>query len=180
MALRRPGYGCSGALAHFEQASLQQHYVLQRTSYNHPSIEKYSTGGLISFRTITVAGRDGEAVMIAAYMGMPRANCVVNHPTHGGLVTEFDLNQKVFAEAFTKKPYSAIFTEHPETGAQVAGEGLEVWPEIEELSLRAHKAFPGIFAIGLDIVYTRDAYVCKFLELLRSERAEGRPLGELL
>ncbi len=170
--------------------------------YNHPSIEQFSSGGLITFRVITVADRDGVAEVIAAYMEMPMGNKVANHAGYGGLVVEFDLKKQEFLEVFAKKPVPSVFTKHPETGALVTGENLDVWPALSELSVQAHRAFPGVFAIGWDVVYTEDgamllegntrwgsrlaffvgrnAYVRKYLELLRDEQAQGNPLRKLL
>ncbi|WP_158279826.1 sugar-transfer associated ATP-grasp domain-containing protein [Coraliomargarita sinensis] len=141
---------------HAIELSRKDIYVLQEMLSNHPSIECFSEGGLITFRVVTIGGYEKEPEILAAYMSVPMGNAIANHEKYGGLRIEIDLQTNRLKKAFAKQPRPAIYTTHPVTGVQIEGARIEEWSGIAKLASRAQRAFPGVFLIGWDVALAPD------------------------
>lgn len=150
-----------GALKkHFEAASIKESYLLQEAAFNHDSISQFSTGGLVTFRIVTIlCPGDAEPEISSNYMVMPIGRSATNHGSQGGIVVQMDLETKIFFSAYKRFPLFMKHAKQPETGVEIKGFELEDWPKLRELAVAGHKAFPDIFAIGWDLALTTNGPV---------------------
>ena len=187
---------------HFKNESLREKYILQKEAHNHPVLSGFSTGGLISFRIMTLLGLREEAEAVALYMSMPVDDLIANNGVRGGIMAQMNLETRRFDFGIKRVPRWEVFTHHPEAGGKIEGWLFEHWPEMRALAKRAHLAFPEIFGIGWDLALTPDGpliiegntqwgigaevfygqtgYIERYLEVLEKEREAGGWLGTLI
>jgi hypothetical protein len=187
-------------IKHFKETSKKETFVLQEAAYNHKALENLSTGGLVTFRVMTVLGLEAETMK--CYIVMPRGKTPANHGTYGGIVATVNLETNRIYRSFSRLPILEKQPKHPETGGQIEGREFKEWPELEALALKAHKCFPEIFSIGWDLALTtkgpqivegntqwgamagfiigRSSYPRRYLDVLHKAKEIGDPLGNLV
>jgi hypothetical protein len=143
-------------IAHFQETSKNDTYILQKQVTNHQSLAAFSQGAVITFRIMTVIGADKKLKTIAAYASIPYGTPVVNHGIYGGIVVRIDHNTGVFDAAYSIVPPADNITHHAKTGAKIEGYQLNEWPELEALAKTGHSYFPESYTIGWDLVLTAD------------------------
>jgi hypothetical protein len=148
-------YDEHGLKTYFAEASFGETFILQEAAVNHPEVQPFSPGPLVTFRVMSVVGEEGIEIM-GSYMVMPFSNTVANHGSYGGLVAEMDIRTGRLFPAFKRLPVLQQLEHHPQTGGRIAGEVIQQWPVLEALAKRAHGHFADIFTIGWDLALTPD------------------------
>lgn len=161
-----------GLRAYLKEAAQKETFILQEAAVNHSEIVQFSTGGLITFRVVTVVRDNSDIEILSTDMVMPFGAAAANHGSHGGILSRLDARSATLGIAYKRLPVLMKHTHHPETGAKIEGVKLTVWPQLESLAIRAHKCFPDIFSIGWDLAVTPNGPV-----IVEANTQYGAPLG---
>jgi hypothetical protein len=83
-------------------------------------------------------------------------NTVVDNFHAGGIAAKVDLHSGMLGPATDLGVHAAIgwCERHPDTGAQIHGRILPLWPQVLEVVQRAHAAFSDRVVIGWDVAVT--------------------------
>ena len=129
--------------------------LVQPRVVNHPSIADLSTGALVTVRIMTCRNEQGEIEVTNAVLRRARkGNTVVDNFHAGGIAAKVDLHSGELGRA-TDQGISATTgwcNTHPDTGAQILGRRLPLWPEALDLVQRAHAVFSDrIYSDGMSL-----------------------------
>ncbi len=141
-------------LDYFAVQSKATPYILQEAATNHTAMHPYSSTGIVTFRVGTILDSNNKAKVFNCHMVMPWKDSFANHGTYGGFNAMMHLKTHSFQCAIKRLPELTLLQEHPVTHAAIEGAKLSIFPELEELALRAHEKIPQVRSIGWDIAYT--------------------------
>lgn len=187
---------------HFKEASKSGDYILEEAAFNHPLLEDFSTGALITFRVMSIIGLDKEVEIVGCTAIIPFGNTPANHGSYGGMLTQLNLETHRFGAVVKRLPELQKMSHQPETGDKIEGFYFEEWPLLKDLTEKAHRAFHHTFCIGWDLALTRNGpqiiegntrggllpgiilgktnFCRRHLELQEKIKAEGEILGSLV
>ncbi len=136
-----------------EQSKLRK-IVVQRTARNHRDMASLTNGALATIRIVTCRAPSGAFDMLPPVIRMPCGRSVVDNFNNGGIVAPLDRDDGILTgPAIQRDTATAVktLTVHPDTGVPLQGFAVPRWPEVVELALRAHKAFPTLVFVCWDI-----------------------------
>jgi len=114
-------------------------------------------GGIRYHENVSISEVAALAMLMTfkcSLMAMPLGGHYANHASQGGFKAEMNLETFDLDVGIAVSPNFKPYETHPETGKAIAGSRLEIWPELEALVLKAHRAVPQVKSIGWDIAYT--------------------------
>jgi len=163
-------------------------YIVQPRLVNHRDIRDLSNGGaLATVRVMTCRNERGEYEVTNAAFRMAQGNNVVVDNFHaGGILAKVDIGTGVLGRAtdgaMALGPGTGWCERHPQTGGQILGRRLPLWPQVLDLARRAHAtAFSDQVVIGWDIAILDDGPRLiegnKGPDLDLVQRSHGGPLG---
>lgn len=164
--------------------SLKDDFLVQPRLANHPALDDISNGALATVRLLTCRNEKGQAEAAAAAFRMAIGNSVVDNFHQGGLATEVDLDTGVIgiASDIGFRPDVGWRDTHPVSNARFAGRTLPHWPEVVDLAVKAHEAFPQRIVVGWDVAMLPDGAMIiegnGKPDLDIHQRAGRRPMGE--
>jgi putative polysaccharide biosynthesis protein len=161
--------------------------IVQPRLLNHGDIRDLSNGALTTVRVMTCRNERGEhEVTNAAFRMAQGANTVVDNFHAGGILAKVDIGTGVLGRAtdgaMALGPGTGWCERHPDTGGQILGRRLPLWPQVLDLARRAHAtAFADHVVIGWDIAILDDGPRLvegnKGPDLDLVQRSHGEPLG---
>jgi len=161
--------------------------IVQPRLMNHRDLADLSNGALTTVRVMTCRNERGEyEVTNAAFRMAQGDNTVVDNFHAGGILAKVDLRTGVLGRAtdgaMALGPGTGWCERHPQTGGQILGRRLPLWPEVLDLARRAHAtAFSDHVLIGWDIAILDDGPRLvegnKGPDLDLVQRSHGEPLG---
>jgi len=178
-------YTLDEALAHLVQVSAGERMLVQPWLRNHPEIADFAQDSLITFRVVTCLDERNHPEVVLA---MLRVLAKLEHRWSGALDEEYaapiDLASGRLGlftgDNMTTSPLR--YERHPITGCQVKDRLVRQWPEIRDLGLAAHRAFPHRTLIGWDIALTPDGPSLlegnSNLDVMFLQRVHDLPAGE--
>lgn len=102
--------------------------------------------------------KDGQAVVLFAFMRTGQGSSVVDNGGAGGLVAAVDIDTGiVYSPGTTEGLMSALV--HPDTGKQILGFRVPRWEELKELVLRLALVVPQLQYGSWDLALTDDGWV---------------------
>ena len=151
--------GMDELLRHLASLSVKRDYIVQPRLANHPDLIDVNNGALATVRIVTCRNEAGgiEATDAAFRMAIGKNNTVDNFHA-GGIAAAVDLETGRLGPASNMglKPGVGWRTVHPDSGAAIEGRILPLWPQVVDLALRAHAAFPQRVVVGWDIAILPD------------------------
>ena len=146
--------GMEELLRHLAGLSAKRDYIVQPRVANHADVADVNNGALATVRIVTCRNEAGgfEATDAAFRMAIGK-NSTVDNFHAGGIAAAVDMQTGRLGPASNMglKPGVGWRTDHPDTGAPIEGRILPLWPEVIDLALRAHEAFPDRVVVGWDI-----------------------------
>lgn len=140
---RVPEYGGSGSI------------VLQERVSNHSSILGALTmGGLATIRVVTCRTPTGSFDLLPPVIRMPVGNAIADNIAQGGVAAPIDVaSGRISGPAIRKDKRigASSHSTHPSTGMVLEGFPIPFLQDVIELTLTAHKAFPGVYSVGWDV-----------------------------
>jgi len=162
-------------------------YIVQPRLVNHRDIADLSNGALTTVRVMTCRNERGDyEVTNAAFRMAQGANTVVDNFHAGGILAKADIGTGVLGRAtdgaLALGPGTGWCERHPDTGGQILGRRLPLWPQVVDLVRRAHAtAFSDHVVIGWDVAILDDGPRLvegnKGPDLDLVQRSHGEPLG---
>ena len=162
-------------------------YIVQPRLVNHRDIQDLSNGALTTVRVMTCRNeRDEYEVTNAAFRMAQGDNTVVDNFHAGGILAKVNIRTGELGRAtdgaLALGPGTGWCERHPDTGGQIRGRILPLWPEILDLVRRAHgTAFSDHVVIGWDVAILDDGPRLvegnKGPDLDLVQRSHGEPLG---
>jgi hypothetical protein len=141
-------------LKHLAGLSVTRDYIVQPRVANHPDLADVNNGALATVRIVTCRNEAGgfEATDAAFRMAIGTNNTVDNFHA-GGIAAAVDMQTGRLGPASNMglKPDVGWRTVHPNSGAKIEGRVLPLWPQVIDLAIRAHAAFPDRVIVGWDI-----------------------------
>jgi hypothetical protein len=141
-------------LRHLASLSRERDYIVQPRVVNHPELTNLNNGALATVRIITCRNERAnfEATDAAFRMAIGQNNTVDNFHA-GGIAAAIDLQTGRLGQASNMglKPGVGWRQFHPNTGAAIEGRILPLWPQVIDLAVQAHAAFPDRVVVGWDI-----------------------------
>lgn len=128
-------------------------YLVQPRLRNHRSLEDLSNGSVIVFRIPTLYWR-GVVEVIAPVAQLPFEQSAGADWNERVIPVAVDLESGILKAVLG--PSGKGSRRHPLTGAEMVGRSVPAWQRGIELVRRAHLAFPGVLAVGWDLVFTQD------------------------
>jgi 3',5'-cyclic AMP phosphodiesterase CpdA len=151
--------GMDELLRHLANLSVKRDYIVQPRVGNHPDLTDVNNGALATVRIVTCRNERGsiEATDAALRMAIGKNDTVDNFHA-GGIAAAVDLETGRLGPASNMglRPGVGWRTVHPDTGAAIEGRTLPLWPQVIDLALRAHAAFPQRVVVGWDIAILPD------------------------
>lgn len=136
--------------------------LVQPRAVNHPDLADVSNGALTTARVLSCLDERGEPEVIAAVFRMAIGrNTIVDNFHAGGIAANVDLKTGRLGEASNIGDDVGLgwLSRHPDTGAQIAGRELPMWPQVESLVRQAHRAFDDSVIVGWDVAMLEDGAV---------------------
>jgi len=156
-------------------------WLLQCALAADPRLCDISGKRLLTVRTMTARGKDGDCRLFAALLKMPVGAATLT--THG-IGAEIDIGSGIAGRAFSYRPLDVGYDRHPDTNARIAGRLVPDWPAIRTLSTTAHASLTEARLIGWDIALTADGPLLLEANLgwdvVLPQRATQTPLAPLL
>lgn len=147
-------------LSRLAERSRSEALLVEPFVTNHPGIADLAQESLIAIRVITCLG---EANMPVVTHGMLRvvAKLEPSWPHNIELGSAVDLATGVLGVMTGDKKDMRFqwYTNHPNTGAPIAGRVLPNWPDIQAVALAAHAACSDRLLVGWDIALTPEGAV---------------------
>jgi hypothetical protein len=115
--------------------------VLQRCLEPHPAMRALAPGAISTIRCVTYQNPAGEARLLRAMVRIPTAGMIVDNMNAGGAIASIDLESGrlspciAWANGVLRR--SAIL---PESGSQVEGVAVPLWPEARRIALDAQRS----------------------------------------
>jgi hypothetical protein len=134
-----------------------ERWLIQPRLKVHPSIADLSNGALCTVRAVTCLDEHNRPELVAAVLRMAiGANRTVDNIHAGGIAAGIDLASGELGPASDLGMDARLgwLDRHPDTGGLIRGRRLKLWPEVRELSVRAHEAFADRVFVGWDIGLT--------------------------
>jgi len=142
-------------LNHAYSKAVKASYLLQEKVNNGPDFKRFSMGGLVTVRIVTLRENETRVAPLFSFLKMPRGHSVTDAPSTGGIFSEVHVSDGTLGQATASDLLLGTFDFHPDTGARITGEKLESWPQLLELAVRAHHHF-SFAAIGWDLTITSE------------------------
>ena len=162
-------------------------YIVQPRLLNHRDLRDLSNGALTTVRVMTCRNERGDyEVTNAAFRMAQGGNTVVDNFHAGGILAKVDIRTGVLGRAtdgaMALGPGTGWCERHPQTGGQILGRQLPLWPQVLDLVRRAHAtAFADQVVIGWDVAILDDGPRLvegnKGPDLDLVQRSHGEPLG---
>ena len=149
--------------------------MLQRCVENDPAVAHLSSGALCTARIVTIRPPDGEPELVCAVYRMATGGHSTDNFSIAGLAAAVDLETGRLGPAVRSDPRVIVapVTEHPDTGATIAGTLLPGWQDAKALALTAHRRLPAIACVGWDVALTPEGPM-----LIESNYAPGARLAQ--
>ncbi len=129
--------------------------ILQEKMSNHASmVGTLTSGGLSTVRIVTCRTPAGSFEILPPALRMPVGNAIADNIAQGGLAAPIDLASGQLCGPAIRKDKTfgiAVFDRHPTTGQTIRGFQLPYWPQVTDLALIAHRAFPSLHFVGWDV-----------------------------
>jgi hypothetical protein len=137
------------------EASYGSGYVFQRLIAPHPAIAKLCGPRLATVRLVTMLTEDGPKIFRAAWKIPAGANTADNYWRGGNILAQLDADTGVAGRAMSGVGLGvAEHTQHPDTGAAIAGFAHPQWDAMRDLALNGAGLLRSVPLIGWDIACT--------------------------
>lgn len=149
-------------LAELKKISVTEPLLLQVKLRNHSDINDISPGGISSLRVVTGMELGTSKIRVyATTFKMLKAGEVTDHWKHGGVASGVDIDTGTLRPGRIREVAKAHldFHQHPDTGAQITGRKLALWPEVVKLTTSAHALYKQFPFLGWDVAMTPDGPV---------------------
>ena len=146
-------------LHHLKTLPFTKGCLVQPRVINHLLIADLSNGALATVRIMTCLNQQGAVEVTNAVFRMARGdNTVVDNFHAGGIAASVDLHSGTLGSAtdLGVRAVTGWCERHPNTGAQICGRILPLWPETLALVQRAHAVFSDRVVVGWDVALTPD------------------------
>lgn len=144
----------TGLLVDLTALRLEGGCLVQLRAVNHPEIADLSNGALTTVRILTCRNEMGGIEVTNAAMRMARgSNTVVDNFHAGGIAAKVDIRTGELGRASDMglRSNTGWCERHPDTGAQILGRRLPLWPQMLDVAHRAHAAYTGRIFVGWDV-----------------------------
>jgi len=136
------------------QRSHEHGCLIQERLFNHPVLEDLAGSSLSTVRIVTCRRRNGPVSVLLASLRLPTGSAIVDNFEAGGIAAPIDLRTGTLGNAVAKHLNRGVFRLHPDTGHQITGTVLPMWPEAQALAIRAHEQFNWVAFVGWDVAIT--------------------------
>jgi hypothetical protein len=130
--------------------------VVEEYLKQHPDLSAFNPSSLNTLRIWVFKNRGGECTSLGGYLRIGRTGSIVDNQSAGGIVARVDQETGVLAAAHDGLPSHEVYAKHPDSGAQIEGEVVPMWPEARKLAEDALGIFPKLRFAGLDIAIAPD------------------------
>lgn len=137
--------------------NMERGVVMEETVRNHPALDSMNSSSLNTFRVMTFQFPDGRWEPICAFLKVGRAGSVVDNRNAGGLIIPVD-EDGLTGPALESRT-NTRWSQHPDSGAQLANIKLEMFQDVVDLAVRASKPLSHTGILGWDIALTPDGPV---------------------
>lgn len=147
------------ALAGVDLAGMRGYsgYILQKPLPAHEVFERLAPWTTNTVRVQTILGADGAVHVLATVARLGRRGSMVDNWEQGGVCVAIDPATGVLGRGVLKT--HEWYTSHPDTDVPLAGVTVPFWDDALEVCRRGARLFPGLRALGWDIVITPDGPV---------------------
>jgi hypothetical protein len=127
-------------------------YVFQMFGVPHPGVRAICGERIATVRMVTIM-IDGEPRLFRACWKIPAGgNMADNFWRPGNLLAKIDLDRGKVVRAFSGAGLELVEHErHPDTGAQLAGCDVPLWPEMIRIALEGARLMQHVAMIGWDV-----------------------------
>jgi|GEM_PF-1898800 len=156
--------------------------AIQPCLLNHPDLRALVGDTLATVRVAALTDRAGRWRPVMAIHRSAPAGGPVDNTAKGGCASPVALATGELGPVMVGEKRCVRFaSEHPRTGATIAGRRLPCWPEVLALVERAHRVFAEHPVIGWDVAITPDGPVLVEANVIWNARslqaANGTALG---
>lgn len=154
--------------------------MAQPRATNHPAMADLSNGALTTLRFLSCLDQQRRPALIGAALRMAvGANQTVDNYHAGGIAAAIDLETGTLGRASNQGHDVRLgwLTRHPDTGGQIEGRMLPLWPQVKALVEQAHRAFDDHIVVGWDIAILADGPTLVEGNTLPDVDIMQRPLG---
>ena len=174
-------------VSHLKEKSLERPVILQERVRNHPSIQRFTSGGLATSRLVTGRFPNEEPQPIIATLKIPTNGAIVDSGSTGkSLASHVDISSGTLGPGISAAPHpdGDLLHTHPNTGAAITGTTYPHFDDLLDLAVSTHSKLPGIAFVGWDVAITEDGPM--IIEpnngwgASGAEKAPGIPLADTL
>ncbi|MEO5972954.1 MAG: sugar-transfer associated ATP-grasp domain-containing protein [Sphingomicrobium sp.] len=154
--------------------------MVQPRAINHPAMADLSNGALTTLRFLSCLDEQRRPALVGAALRMAvGANQTVDNYHAGGIAAAIDLATGMLGRAGNQGHDVRLgwLTRHPDTGGQIEGRTLPLWPQVKALVEHAHRAFDDHIVVGWDIAILADGPTLVEGNTLPDVDIMQRPLG---
>ncbi len=134
-------------------------YILQRSIHQSEEINKLNSNSINTLRVVTVNSGGNIKVLSSLLRVGTNATGNVDNWAAGGLAIGIQNNGYLKKYGFYKPGYGTKTEKHPDSKIEFEKYKVPMLNEAYELSIKAHKFFYNVGAIGWDIAITEDGPV---------------------
>lgn len=126
--------------------------IVQERIVNHEALARISPGATSTLRIVTLRRSDGSCLIPFAGARFGRAGATIDNYSEGGILAKIDVATGIMGRGHMQRGGARIEVQrHPDTGAQIDGTKLPLWPETVELVRNLSAVSQQIRAVGWDI-----------------------------
>lgn len=160
---------CPTSLEDLKKIIKNDLFVMQKTVYQHPVINKLSKSSVNTIRMLTIHnGREAENFY--SYLRMGIGDSLVDNISHGGLGCGIHSDGTLYENAISDKGFYVQIKNHPTTGTLFGEIQIPFFREASELVISMHNTLHCFFIVGWDVAITESGPVI----------IEGNPVGDLI
>jgi hypothetical protein len=130
--------------------------LVQERLRQHPVLARVNPDSLNTLRILALRLQDGPVIAAVVHRWGVAGSGAVDNVSSGGLSSSVDLETGLLGPA-VGRPRDRRRVEHdthPDTGEQIAGVGVPLWPEVLDLTRRLMTAFSEVDHVGWDLAVT--------------------------
>jgi hypothetical protein len=148
-------------LAHLAERSTDGVVVLQPRLVNHQALRPLSPNALSTLRVMTTRRPGAAPRLFAGLLRMGTGTSTADNFAQGGVACAVDPATGVAGEArrIDEHHRTFVYTNHPDTGARIAGVEVPRWHEAVRLALDAHARLGDLACVGWDVAVLEDGPV---------------------
>ncbi len=134
--------------------------LVQDRVVNHEVLARFSPGATSTLRIVTLRRSDGSCLIPFAGARFGREGATIDNYSEGGILAKIDVETGILGRGHMQRGGARIeVQQHPDTGAQIDGTELPLWPETLDLVRNLSAVSQQIRAVGWDIAVSPDGPV---------------------